>query len=158
MMTSQRFKQCLLVFLLIVAVNITCGKMIYITPSLSEPCSQDQNPCFTLSQFAANTSCSDCNETGISLFLLPGNHSLDEVLFVASAENFSMMKVPQHNETVLVDCIDKSGRLAINGTTTVSIRGLRFIGCGGNALTNVAYFMLEDIIFQGVHGELKAQH
>ena len=110
--------------------------------------------CLTLSQFAANSSSYLGNETDISLFLLPGNHSLDNELSLAHADNVSMTKDSQDNETVFVECASQSGRFSVRETTFVSIKSLHFIGCGalGNTFTHVDQFILEGTIFQGVEG------
>ena len=136
--------------LLFVNADFTyCKVHYYITPSLDVSCPQD--PCLTLSQFAANSSSYHGNETNMLLFFLPGNHSLDRELSLAHADNFSMTK-DAHYETVFVECVSESERFDISETTFVSIKGLHFIGCGGNTVTQVDQFILEDTIFQGMEG------
>ena len=134
-----------LVFLLVGAVSAQT-KVHYITPSPDIPCPKD--PCFTLSQFAANSS----NHSGqISLIFLPGNHTLNRELVLSGAENFSMES--QGNETVMIECMSPNERFIVTETTFATIKGIHFIGCGGNTVTRVEELAVEDTIFQGVEGE-----
>ena len=131
---------------LLVCADFTYSKVHYITPSPNVSCPQEES-CLTLSQFAANSS--SYHETNISLLFLPGSHSLDRELSLTYVDIFSMTKDAQENETVFIECTSQSGRFDINETTFASIRGLHFIGCGGNTVTQVDQFVLEDTIFQG---------
>ena len=122
----------------------------YITPSLSVHYPGD--PCLTLAQLAANSTSYLRNEANISLFFLPGNHSLDGELSLSHADNFSMTKVIGGNGTVFVECGSQSGRFNISETTFAMIKDLHFIGCGGNKVSQVEQFIVEDTIFEGVEG------
>ena len=134
-----------LVFLLVSAVSAQT-KVHYITPSLNIPCPED--PCLTLSQFAANSS----NHSGhISLIFLSGNHTLNRELILSGADNFSMES--QENKIVTIECMSQYERFSVNETTFATIKGLHFIGCGGNTVTSVKELVVEDTIFQGVEGE-----
>ena len=134
-----------LVFLLVGAVSAQT-KVHYITPSQDIPCPED--PCLTLSQFAANSR----NYTGqISLIFLSGNHTLNRELILSGADNFSMES--QENETVTIECTSQYERFNVNETTFATIKGLHFIGCGGNTVTRVEELVVEDTTFQGVEGE-----
>jgi hypothetical protein len=44
----------------------------------------------------------------------------------------------------------QSGSFEISRTTTVSVKGLQIIGCGGIIIEHVNQFALENTIFQGV--------
>ena len=135
-----------LVFLLVGAVSAQT-KVHYITPSPDILCPED--PCFTLSQFAADSS----NYTGqISLIFLPGNHTLYRELVLSGADNFSMESL-QDNEMVTIECLSQSERFIVNETTFATIKSLYFVGCGGNTVTRVEDLIVEDTIFQGVEGE-----
>ena len=123
-------------------------KVHYITPSPDIPCPED--PCLTLSQFAANSS----KYTGqLSLIFLPGNHTLNRELVLSGADNVSMKS--QQNETV-IECTSANERFIVNETTSAAIKGIHFIGCGGNIVTRVEELVVEDTIFQGVEGEGRA--
>ena len=121
----------------------------YITPvpSLNVSCPQD--PCLTLSQFAAD---STSNETNLVLSFLPGNHSLDRELSLSHADNISMTKDIRSNGTVFVECCSQSGRFNISEIVVVIVKGLHFIGCSGNKVSQVEQFIVEDTTFQGVEG------
>ena len=135
-----------LLILLVGAVSAQSEVHHYITPSPDIPCPSD--PCLTLSQFADNSN----NYTRyISLIFLPGNHSLNGELILSGVVNFSME--PHNNETVMIECPSQSERFIVNETTFVAIKGLHFIGCGGNTVTSVEKFNIENTIFQGVAGE-----
>ena len=122
----------------------------YITPSPDVSC--PRNPCLTLTQFAANSSNCNGTETSISLVFLPGNHILDRELTVCGADKFSMGS--QNNASgVLIECTNQSAKFAVNETAFASIKGLHFIGCGGNTVTTVKVLVVEDTIFQGLEGD-----
>ena len=143
-----------LVFLLVCA-DFTYSKILYITPSLNVSCPQDHHhthPCPTLSQFAAYSSSYQVNETNISLFFLPGKHSLDRELSLTYADNFLMTKNAQDYDLVIIECARQKERFYIKETTFASIKCLHFIGCGGNTVIRVDQFVIEDTIFQGVEG------
>ena len=134
-----------LVLLLVSAVSAQT-KVYYITPSPDIPCPKD--PCLTLSQFAANSR----NNTGqISLIFLPGNHTLNRELILSGADNFTMAS--QNNETVMIECLSQYERFIVKETTFATVKGLHFIGCGGNTVTTVEDLILEETIFQGMEGE-----
>ena len=121
----------------------------YIIPSLSARVDCPGKPCLTLEQFAANYV---GNETNISLSFLPGNHSLiNGELSLSHADYFSMTKVIGGNGTVFVKC-GRSGRFNISETMFATIKDLHFVGSGGNRVSQVEQFIVEDTIFEGVEG------
>ena len=141
----------LLLFLLVYADSANSQQAhYYITPSLSVHCPGD--PCLTLPQLAANSTSYLGNETNVSLFFLPGNHSLDGELSLSHADNFSMTKVIGGNGTVFVECGNQFGRFNISETTFAMMKDLHFVGCGGNKISQVEQFIVEDTIFEGVEG------
>ena len=141
----------LLLFLLVYGDSAKSSQAhYYITPSLSVDCPGD--PCLTLPQLAAISASYLGNETNISLSFLPGNHSLDGELSFSHADNFSMTKVTESNGTVFVECGNWSGKLNISKTTFATIKGMHFIGCSDNRISQVERFVIEDTIFQGVDG------
>jgi predicted outer membrane repeat protein len=118
--------------------------------NISAHCSGDL--CLTLAQFAANSPSYLGNETNVSLSFLPGNHSLDGELSLSHADYFSMIKVIGSNGIVFVECGSQSGRFNISETTFAMIKDLHFVGCGGNRVSQVEQFIVEDTIFEGVEG------
>ena len=152
-MTSYHFALTLhlLLFFVVYADSANSQQAhYYITPSLNVHCPGD--PCFTLPQLAANSTSYLGNETNVSLTFLSGNHSLDGELSLSHADNFSMTKVIGGNGTVFVECGSQSGRFNISETTFVMTKDLHFIGCGGNRVSQVEQFIVEDTIFEGVEG------
>ena len=111
----------------------------YITPSQNVPCPQD--PCLTLSQFTASFFEND-SEMNLSLFFLPGNHSLDREMFLWQLNSVLMTKAEQMNygNDVCIECSSQSGRFIIAETTFASITSLCFIGCGHNIVFQVEQF------------------
>ena len=146
-MGSHFLAQFLLLFLLAYYADSIYSKVYYITPSLDSPCPQNASSCLTLSQFAANSS---NNETDVSLLFLPIYHTLDQELLLAHGHNFSMSKYTKDNETVFVKCNSQLGKFDISETTYVSIKGLTFIGCGGNRVSQVTRLTIADSTFQEV--------
>ena len=144
-MSGHFLAQFSLLFLLVYADTVF-SKVHYITPSLDGPCPRNSS-CLTLSQFAANFS---YIETDTSLLFLPGNHTLDRELLLAQVNNFSMTKDGVGNETVFVECSNHSGGFHISETTSVSINGLHFIGCGSNNVSQVTWLTITSSTFQGV--------
>ena len=144
-MSSHFLAQSLLLCLLVYA-DFAYSKVHYIRPSLDSPCPQNASSCITLSQFAVNSS---HNETDISLLFLRGNHTLDRELLV-HGHNFSMSKYVKDNERAYVECISQLGRFNISEATSASIKGLHFIGCGSNRVSQVTWLTIADSIFQDV--------
>ena len=137
-----------LVFLLVGvgSTQIQCDVRHYITPSPDIPCRN--SPCLTLSQFADNSS----NSTGnVSLIFLTGHHTLNRELVLSGADNFSMES--QDNETVMIECLHQSERFVLYETTFAAIKGLYFIGCGGNIVSAVEELAIQDTTFQGAERE-----
>ena len=138
----------LLLFLFVCSDTIYSQVHYYIRPSLNVPCPGD--PCLTLEQFAPSSTSYIDNETNISLSFLPGNHNLDRELALY-ADNFSMTKDIGGNGTVFVECGSLSGRFDISETILAMIK-VHFIDCGGNRVSQVEQFIVEDTTFQGVEG------
>ena len=53
---------------------------------------------------------------------------------------------------MFVKCGGPSGRFNISETTFATIKDLHFVGCGGNRVSQVEQFVVEDTIFEGVEG------
>ena len=142
----------IVVFLLINAgCTYTYGELqFYISPSQDIACSKD--PCLTLSQFAANSSHYVGNATNISLVFLPGNHTLEGELTLSQVDNISLTTESRNSERVSISCVDISARFVINETFFAAIKGLNFIGCGGNKVSEVKKFIAEDNTFNGSSG------
>ena len=128
-----------LLFLLVCTDSAYSQVHYYIRPSLNVLCGPG-DPCLTLAQFAADSTSCLSNETNISFSFLPGNHNLDRELSLSHTDNFSMTKDIEGNGTVYVvhiECGSQSGRFNISKTMFATIKGLHFIGCGGNRVNQV---------------------
>ena len=53
---------------------------------------------------------------------------------------------------MFVECGSQSGKFNISETTFAMINDLHFVGCGGNKVSQVKQFIVEDTIFEGVEG------
>ena len=140
-----------LIFLFATCADFSISHVSYynIVPSQNFLCPDE--PCLTLSQFVTNISQYDyANNSNITLLFHPGNHSLAFELYLANVNNFSMAASSlRAGNTTLVRCINQSGRFRIQDSTFIKIKGLHFIGCGGNEIIEAKHFMLEDISFLG---------
>ena len=147
-----------LILLLVLILNSvytgsTCNDSVhyYIKPSVNVGAHCPGDLSLTLAEFAANSTSYIGNETNISLSFLPGNHSLDGELSLTHADYFSMTKVTGGNGTVFVECGSRSGRFSIR-ESFAAINSLHFIGCGGNRVSHVEQFIVEDTIFEDTEG------
>ena len=138
-----------LFFLIYYAGSVNGQVHYYITPSPSVPCPGDH--CLTLPQFAANST-SYLSNISLRVSFLPGNHSLNGEFSLSHADNVSMTKVIGGNESVFVECGSQSGRFNISEIRFALIKNLHFIGCGGNRVSKVEQFKVQDAIFEGVEG------
>ena len=138
------------VLLLILAKSIPTRSQghYYIKPSPLNLCPHDQF-CITLSEFRELDFSS--HQGNISLIFLPGNHSLNGELSLSGSGSISMINDElKDNGTVIVECESQLGRFNISEIAFVTIRGLNFLGCGGNKASKVEEFIIEDATFQGV--------
>ena len=137
------------VVLLLVCTQFTSSKVhYYVTPSRNILC--PQHHCMTLSQIAAEWRSDYRRDTELSLFFLPGNHTLDNEFSVAHIDSFLMTRAAKLNEAVFVECVNTSAKFSISQTRFASMKGLHFNGCGSNTITQVEHFIAEDTTFQGV--------
>ena len=158
---SIALTQHLLLFLLVCTDSGSSHWQVhcYIRSSLNTHCPGPGDRCLTLAQFAADSTSYLSNVTNISVFFLPGYHSLERELSLSHADNFSMTKCIEGNGTVFVECGSQSGRFNISETIFATIKGLHFIGCGGNRVSQVEHFIIEDTIFPFFRAwKAEAQH
>ena len=118
--------------------HVSC-EMYHIVPSPSDPCPVES--CFTLSQFEINLV-----DTNTTLFLLPGNHSLDLVFTVSLVDYFAMVALSQEASIV---CNKDANFQFTNVSKTVHIRGIHFIDCAANEVDGVEQFSIENCTFTG---------
>lgn len=130
-----------IIFLVYNMTTFTYGQEeVYIIPSHNLTCSQ--YPCSTLSDLAFHS-----NLTGnhVIFYLMPGSHILDHDLIVSDINNISIARA---GGSTIIKCVNQ-GRFMISSTTTVSMWGIHFYGCGGNILTKVDNFFIQSTIFHG---------
>ena len=161
MMEHYSYFMFCLVVLSLLQGNFTNGDVYYIAPSLTQNTLCLQQSCPTFSQLLATRTDSNSHvhqDVNTTLVFLPGKHHLDRKFTIEHVYNFSMIpwqsQDPQNSDTVavIIECASQSVRFEISQTTFVSIKGLHFIGCGGNTVTQVVQFVVEDTIFEGVKG------
>ena len=133
---------------------VECSLVYYIPPSPDVWCPQLH--CLSLSEFASNTSYYIKGETEISLFLLSGNHFLDVELTLINVDKFTMIQDTQDNGSVSIECTDQLGRFNVSNSTSVSIIGVHFVGCGGNSFALVNQFLLVNSFFEGLESTKRA--
>ena len=80
----------------------------------------------------------DGNETNISLFLLPGNHSVDRELSLTHACGQLLNDIDKEC-TKQWNCVCRMCQ-SVTETTFASAKGLHFIGCRGNTVNLVEQF------------------
>ena len=142
---------CLLNLLLVVVMLTGLGsETVYIAPQPDETVCP-QYPCTSLSQFATNSSNYISNSSDITLYLLPGHHRLDDEITVSNADSFIMTNYLQGEGGVLIECNNPLGRLNVNLTKFVHIKGwLHFLGCEGNKISMVDELLIKEVSFEGV--------
>lgn len=140
----NHFTLCQYLLLLMYADSNYCQAHYYITASQNGPCVQNTS-CLTLSQFAA----SPLNVANASIFFLPGNHTLDRVLSLTLGNNFTVTQYGTDSGTVFVNCVGQ-GMFHIRDSVLISIRNLHFIGSGGNTITQVEQWLIEESTFQNI--------
>lgn len=125
------------------------SELYEIKPNANSSCVQ-QMGCLTLSQFYAQLPVHDSN---ITLSFLPGNHTLSTSVAISEVEyvkivayDYQNVTETDHNTVIVCDAL---GKIKVSGTTTVYVAGMKFIGCGNNAIDSVSQFTLEHSTFQG---------
>ena len=120
------------------------AETFYAIPTPSSPC--PENPCMTLSQYAAQPT--NFFPPNTTILILPGYHSLSSPLTITNIlrlELVTNITLPQLDTRVLCGT---SARLQLATITEVYISGFQLIGCTRNTMTSVEQFVLEDAIFQ----------
>ena len=119
--------------------HVSC-EMYHIVPSPSDPCPVES--CFTLSQFEINLV-----DTNTTLFLLPGNHSLDLVFTVLLVDY--RLRWWHFSRSFNIVCNKDANFQFTNVSKTVHIRGIHFIDCAANEVDVVEQFSIENCTFTG---------
>ena len=130
--------------LILTLLGLARSEMYYIKPSQTDRCPNNEQPCQTLSEFAAENSSS----TDVTLIMLPGNHSLVTNLLFSDLANLTMYS---GSDSVVVWC-DLMSSFSFESVEEVSLKSINFIGCGGNLVRNVGRFVLQGTTFEGLDG------
>ena len=133
--------QFILLLVAIMAGTVVCT-VYYVTPSIDRTC-QD-NPCITLTQFAAYSSFY-IDTTTTTLLLEPGNHTLDVDLLIGNVSLFTIVSFSP-SISVVVMCSELARTDFIN-IAQIHIRGVKFVGCGRNQYVLVDRFIVENSTF-----------
>ena len=80
-----------------------------------------------------------------TLVFLPGTHYLRTVLALSNVDNFVMKS---ENSKAQIKCTSNS-HIHFNQSQHIRITNLEFIGCGGNQVTHVEEFVIQDTTFKG---------
>ena len=119
--------------------------VIYITPSVTTGCYTE--PCFTLSHFAENHSQPDLLFFNTTLIVMPGNHTLSSTFLVTSIKYFSML-AHMSMSPFIIEC-QCNVSFEFQNIDYVLLKGLTFIGCGGNKMSTVNILTVNNCSFIG---------
>ena len=118
-------------------INSIVCEDYYIIPSENFPC--PFNSCLTLTAFASTFNTGDSNNN-TTLNMFGGNHTLTQVLGVQYVHEFVIQSVDNTHVSTNVLCNSNQTpdvHLQFENIENLYIRGVTFIGCGGNRLESV---------------------
>ena len=145
MQTKMRHIRWVFGILVLSLCDLSYGSMMFvISPSNSIASCKPVARCFTLSQFAANSESYLLENT--TLFLQPGNHTLDSEFTISKITHFSL--ITMRLGMVNVACSQR-GRFTLQSVKSVLITGITFTHCIGNKAFNVKKFSLSQSMFIG---------
>ena len=129
-----------------------CDDIIHFITPLPNDLSCPVESCLTLRQFAA--SLDSFNDSNVTLYLLPGNHSLDSELLLTDLPEVSIISNITDSTTVWSSNIDctPSARMYIYDVRTVHITGVKFINCQNITVTSVISVSIWNAFFHGSTG------
>ena len=141
----------LLVAYITLLASINCATsqydMVYSIAKTVNDCTCCGPNCFTLSDFAANSS--QLLHDNIYLIFAPGTHILT-LKFTVS--NKSILKMVSSSSSphvqVVIECTQNSSFSFVN-CISVNITGIKFVGCGNNEVRLVISFVLQNLTFEG---------
>ena len=131
------------VALILVSSSIDC-QFCHIKPLPSDPC--PKQPCFTLSQFAANISFYIQSDT-TTLFFQPGNHYLNSELRIGNVLSLRL-ETSNHSLNTKIIC-EHSSFFHLYRIPTVHVSRLHFIGCGNSRAETIGQLSIRDTAFYG---------
>ena len=133
MSVYQLVTSSLLLFVSFQLCVVLC-EVHYIIPSDREPCSVEV--CLTLSQFAEN-SIHNVDLNNITLFIIGGNHDLDNEISLSNKEQISILSLNDSIEGSIVTCCIHNARFSLldcYAHTGTGILGTEFVGCDSNII------------------------
>ncbi len=127
-------------------LHIGQGTEIYIKPSLNSPC--PVKTCFTLSQISTKQVLDSLKHINVTLvyYYTSGIYTLESEISITNISNFSMIPFSSSNVSILCH---HNARFKFEGISKLSIKGIRFFGCGNNGIRLVKEFLLENTTFIG---------
>ena len=129
---------------------VVLGEVHYIIPTDGEPCSVEV--CLTLSQFAENyTHNLDSN---ITLFIIGGNHDLDNEILLSNKEQIFILSVNDSIEGSAVTCSTHNVRFSLVGNSHVHIHGIEFVGCDSSIIRVEQAFIINSIFLNSSQSSL----
>ena len=108
------------------------------------------HPCLTLQQFATTNSFKTASNETIKLMLFPGNHSLFSNLVIANLNYLSLNASSDTKET-RITCYGSS-RLCLPNISESVIKGITFLECKSNMVTDLGDLMVNNCTFLGENG------
>ena len=117
---------------------------IHNTSDSSVPCTEQ--PCLTLSQFAANSSRYVLDLSSTTMILFSGAHPLRGANL--SLSNMDSFEMKSENSIAQIECA-RNSHFSFNGSQHIHITNLEFIGCGGNQVKHVQEFVVNNTKFDG---------
>lgn len=133
----------------VIILLVCCGSechLYYVKTTPSESC--PAKPCLTLSQFATHVLSSTLYpNTTVTVIFQRRNHDLLSVLRVDNITTIQLQKSSKLQSTE-ISCKNFS-KVELNNITNIHLKGLDFIGCGGNRIELSQQLVIEDSIFLG---------
>ena len=121
--------------IMIVMLNISyssADRTFYITPSSTMPCPAD--PCLTLSQLARDSSSLLSHASNATLVFLNENHRLETNFSVSCINRLHMITNAFSGDAHTISCQNQRS-FHLENVIELWMKGLKFIGCGGNTFT-----------------------
>ena len=117
---------------------------MYCITATQEEVPGTNSSCMTFSQF---TNSDYLLYSRIVLTLHPGNHHIDTDISIFNISEFRLQPSQVANTTI--SC-ERQASFIVDSVTSVSIRDLTFVGCGGNVISAVDEIFIENSIFYGL--------
>lgn len=143
----------LLVFLYVTSLVCTqrefaAVSLFYVIPTQQylRTCPKEDTPCMTLVDFAAKPANYFSNRN--ILVFLPGNHNLDQTLFLSGLHQFEMIGNATSIHATAISC-SKGVGFHFEDINYIGVSGFIMFGCGPNNFFSLKTFILVDSIVNG---------